>query len=91
MGQIQGIDKEVSLSWVDQEDANLTFLYRPKCPYKLDVDTSAGGILLKRTTQQAFDLLDGIATNSYQWSQERMVKGNENNGVNTNVFSNLAA
>ena len=55
------------------------------------IDTSAGGIFLKRTTQQAFDLLDGIATNSYQWSQERMVKGNGNNGVTTDVFSNLAA
>ena len=55
------------------------------------IDTSAGGIFLKRTTQQAFDLLDGITTNSYQWSQERMVKGNRNNGVSTDVFSNLAA
>ena len=55
------------------------------------IDTSAGGILLKRATQQAFDLLDGIAINSYQWSQERMVKGNGNNGASTNVFSNLAA
>ena len=55
------------------------------------IDTSAGGIFLKRTTQQAFDLLDGIETNSYQWSQEKMVKGNINNGVGTDVFSNLAA
>ena len=55
------------------------------------IDTSAGGIFLKRTTQQAFDLFDGIAMNSYQWSQERMVKGNGNNGVSTDVFSNLAA
>ena len=55
------------------------------------IDTSAGGILLKRKTQQAFDLLDGIATNNYQWSQERMVKGNGNNGISTYVFSNLAA
>ena len=55
------------------------------------IDTLAGGIFLKRTTQQAFDFLDGIATNNYQWSQERMVKRNENNGVSTDVFSNLAA
>ena len=55
------------------------------------INTLAGGIFLKRTTQQAFDLLDGIATYSYQWSQERMVKGNGNNGVSTDVFSNLAA
>ena len=55
------------------------------------IDTSAGGIFLKRTTLQAFDFLDGIATNSYQWSQERMVKGNGNGGVSTDVFSNLAA
>ena len=55
------------------------------------IDTSDGGIFLKRTTQHAFDLLDGIATNSFQWSQERMVEGNGNNGVSTNVFSNLAA
>ena len=54
------------------------------------IDTSAGGIFLKRTTQQAFDLLDGIATNSYQWSQERMVKGNRNNEVNTDVLSKAA-
>ena len=55
------------------------------------IDTSARGIFLKRTTQQDFDLLDGIATNSYQWSQERMVKEDGNNGVSTEVFSNLAA
>ena len=55
------------------------------------IDTSVGGIFLKMTTQQAFDLLDGIAANSYQWSQERMVKENGNNGVSTDVFSNLAA
>ena len=55
------------------------------------IDTSIGGIFLKRSTQQAFDLLDEIATNSYQWSQERLVKGNGNNAVSTNVFSNLAA
>ena len=54
------------------------------------IDTSSGGIFLKRTTQQAFDLLDEIAKNSYQWLQERMVKGNENNGVSIDVFSNLA-
>ena len=55
------------------------------------IDTLVEGIFLKRMTQQVFDLLDGIATNSYQWSQERMVKGNGNNGVSTNVFSNLEA
>ena len=54
------------------------------------IDTSAEGIFFKTMTQQAFDLLDGIAINNYQWSQERMVKGNRNNGVSTNVFSNLA-
>ena len=54
------------------------------------IDTSAGGIFLKRTTQHAFDLLDGIATNSYQWSQERIIKGNGNNGVSDDVFSKLA-
>ena len=55
------------------------------------IDTSDGGIFLKRMTQQTFYLLDGIATNSYQWSQERIVKGNRNSGVGTDVFSNLAA
>ena len=55
------------------------------------INTLAGGIFLKRTTQQAFNVLDGITTNSYQWSQERMVKGNKNNVVSIDVFSNLAA
>ena len=55
------------------------------------IDTSAGGIFLKRTTQQAFDLLDEIVKNSYQWSQERMVKGNGNDGPSTDVFANLVA
>ena len=54
------------------------------------IDTSIGGIFLKRTTQQTFDLLDGIATNNYQWLKERIVKGNKTGGVNTNVFVNLA-
>ena len=55
------------------------------------IDTLTGGIFLKMMTQQAFDLLDGIATNSYQWSQERMIKGNGNGGPSTDVFANLAA
>ena len=55
------------------------------------IDTSVGGIFLKRTTQQAFDMLDGIAINSYQWSQERMIEGNENGGPSTDAFANLAA
>ena len=91
MGQIQGITEEVSPSWVDQVDADLHFYTGLNAHIRQMIDTSAGGIFLKRTTQQAFDLLDGITTNSYQWSQERMVKGNRNNGVSTDVFSNLAA
>ena len=55
------------------------------------IDTLVGVIFFKKKTQQAFDLLDGIAKNSYQWSQERMVTGNGNGEVSIDVFSNLAA
>ena len=44
------------------------------------IDTFVGGIFLKMTAQQDFDLLDGIATNNYQLLQERMIKGNGNGG-----------
>ncbi|XP_022855445.1 uncharacterized protein LOC111376704 [Olea europaea var. sylvestris] len=35
------------------------------------VDAAAGGILMAKTTEAAYALLDDIATNSYQWPSER--------------------
>ena len=68
MGQGKGIIEEVSPSWVDQVDADLHFCTSLNAYTRQMIDISTRGAFLKRTTQLDFDLFDGIATNSYQWS-----------------------
>ena len=53
------------------------------------IDASAGGALMKKTTDQAYDILEDIDTNSNQWPQDRSVPRNSLVSVDTEVLRNL--
>ena len=53
------------------------------------IDASTGGALLKKTTDQEYGILEDMATNSNQWSKERMIPRKAVGGVDTEVLSNL--
>ena len=55
------------------------------------IDASAGGPLMKKTTDQAYEILEDMATNSNQWSRERMMLRKARGGVDTEVLSNLVS
>ena len=53
------------------------------------IDASAGGALMKKTTDQAYGILEDMATNSNQWPRERMILRKAVGGADTEVLSNL--
>ena len=53
------------------------------------IDTSAGGALMKKTTDKAYGILKDMATNSNQWPGERMIPRKAVGGANMEVLSNL--
>ena len=55
------------------------------------IDASAGGALMKKTTDQAYGILEDMATNSNQWPKDRLVVRNTVGGSDLDVFDNLAA
>ena len=55
------------------------------------IDASAGGALMKKTTDQAYGILEDMATNSNQWPRERMIPRKEVGGADTEVLRNLVS
>ena len=55
------------------------------------IDASAGGALMKKTMDQAYEILDNAATNSNQWPRDRITLGKAVGGVDNEVLSNLIA
>ena len=53
------------------------------------IDASAGGALMKKTTNQACGILEDMTTNSNQWPKNRVVARKAVGGANTNVLRNL--
>ena len=53
------------------------------------IDASAGGALMKKTIDQAYEILEDIATNSNQWPQDRSAPRNSLVSVDTEVLRNL--
>ena len=53
------------------------------------IDASTGGALMKKTTDQAYGILEDMATNSNQWPRERMIPRKVVGGADTKVLSNL--
>ena len=53
------------------------------------IDASTGGALMKKTTDQAYGILEDMATNSNQWLRDRLIPRKAMRGADTEVLSNL--
>ena len=53
------------------------------------IDASTGGALMKKTTDQAYGILEDMATNSNQWPRDRLIPRKVVGGVDTKVLRNL--
>ena len=53
------------------------------------VHASAGGALMNKTTDQAYEILEDTTTNSYQWPRDRSAPRKPLAGADTKVLSNL--
>ena len=56
---------------------------------KTIIDASMGGALMKRTTDQAYEILEDTATNTNHWPRDRSALRNPSAGTDTEVLSNL--
>ena len=53
------------------------------------IDASAGGALIKKTTDQAYEILEDTATNTNQWPRDRSTPKKPSAGVDTKILNNL--
>ena len=56
---------------------------------KTVIDASAGGALMKKTTDQAYEILEDVATNTNQWPRDRITLVKAMSGTNNEVLNNL--
>ena len=53
------------------------------------IDASVGGALMKKTMDQAYEILEDTTTNSNQWPRDRSAPGKPLAGADTEVLSNM--
>ena len=53
------------------------------------IDASTGSALMKKTTDQAYEILEDKATNTNHWPRDRSAPRKPLAGENTNVINNL--
>ena len=53
------------------------------------INALVGGALMKKTTNQAYGILEDMATNSNQWPRDRLIPRKAVGGTETEVLSNL--
>ena len=53
------------------------------------MDASVGGALMKKTTDQAYEILEHTTTNSNQWPKDRITPVKEMGGTDNEVLGNL--
>ena len=53
------------------------------------IDASAGGALMKKTTNQAYEILEDAATNTNQWPREQTTPVKAVGGMDNEVLNNL--
>ena len=53
------------------------------------IDASAGGALMKKTTDQAYEILEDTATNTNQWPREKTTHVKAMGGTDNEVLNNL--
>ena len=68
-----------------------TFYNRLSDSTRIVIDALAEGELMKKTTDQAYRILEDMATNNNQWPKDRLVVRKTVGGSDLDVFNNLAA
>ena len=53
------------------------------------IDSSVGGALMKKTTDQAYEILEDTTTNTNQWPQDRLSPRKSLAGADIEILSNL--
>ena len=53
------------------------------------IDASAGSALMKKTTYQAYEILEDTSTNTNHWPRDRSTPRNPSAGADTEILSNL--
>ena len=53
------------------------------------IDASAGGALMKKTTNQAYEILEEDATNTNQWPRDKIAPMKAVGGTDNEVLGNL--
>ena len=53
------------------------------------IDASAGGALLKKTMDPAYEILEDIATNTNHWPRDRSSSKKPSAEVDTEILNNL--
>ena len=53
------------------------------------IDASAGGALMKKTTDQAYEILEDAATNTNQWPRDKITLVKAVSGTDNEVLNNL--
>ena len=56
---------------------------------RIVIDASVGGAIMKKTTNQAYEILEDAATNNNQWPRDRITSVKVVGGVDNEVLSNL--
>ena len=56
---------------------------------RIMIDASAGGALMKKTTDQAYEILEDVATNTNQWPREKATPVKAVGGTDNEVLNNL--
>ena len=55
-------------------------------PTRIVIDASIRGALMKKTIDQAYGILEDMATNSNQWSRDRLIPRKDVGGADTKVL-----
>ena len=53
------------------------------------IDASTGGALMKKTTDQAYEILEDAATNTNKWPRDRITPVKAVGGTDNEVLNNL--
>ena len=56
---------------------------------KTVIDASSGGVLMKKTTDQAYEILENATTNTNQWPRDRITPVKAMGDIDNEVLSNL--
>ena len=56
---------------------------------RIVIDASAGGALMKKTTDQAYEILEDAATNTNKWPRDRIAPVKVVGGTDNEVLNNV--